>query len=131
MAPTCGQPKQDFARPAKMEDNTPGPSAANTISYAGQRLLGAIDAPPDMDGAALAARHVRNCVLQAAKTYSAAVPQEWGPEAAALYDALRRASENGQSKLMALPDSSAGSDAYKAFTARRRDPSAATRSPNP
>ena len=102
-----------------MEDNTPGPSAANTISYAGQRLLGAIDAPPDMDGAALAARHVRNCVLQAAKTYSAAVPQEWGPEAAALYDALRRASENGQSKLMALPDSSAGSDAYKAFTARR------------
>jgi hypothetical protein len=102
-----------------MEESNSAPSATITIPYAGQRLLGAIDTPPEMDGAALAVRQVRNCVLQAVKTYGATVPAEWGPETVRLYDTLRRAAENGQSKLMALPESSAASEAYKAFTARR------------
>lgn len=102
-----------------MEKTNPGPTATITISYAGQRLLGAIDTPPEMDGAALAARQIRNCVLQAVRTYGATVPAEWGPETVGLYDTLRRAAENGQSKLMVLSESSAASEAYKAFTARR------------
>lgn len=102
-----------------MEKTNPGPSTTVTISYAGQRLLGAIDTPPEMDGAVLAARLVRNCVLQAVKTYGATVPGEWGPETVGLYDTLRLAAENGQSKLKALSESSAASEAYKAFTTRR------------
>lgn len=102
-----------------MNDTDPAPGASSAISYAGQRLLGAIDTPEDMEGAGLATRHLRNCVLQAVKTYVPAMPAAWGVEATTLHDNLRRLADGGQPNLMALPASSSASEVYRAFTVRR------------